>query len=110
MGICAWLESVVPRTRLLVIYSALIVLATLAIYWPSRGFEFLNYDDQLHITNEPHITGGLTRDNIIWAFTKGQSDYWIPVTSLCNMAACQVVGLNPGAHHLINAVLHALAS
>jgi hypothetical protein len=42
---------------------------------------------------------------VVWAFTTFYASNWRPITWLSHMADCQVFGLNPGAHHLVNIAL-----
>ena len=62
-----------------------------------------------YVTANPHVQGGLNWAGVKWAFgnTK-QAAYWAPVMWLSHMLACQLFGLNPWGHHLINVLLHAL--
>src|ERR1022692_1683922 len=46
----------------------LLVLVTLALYWPATGFEFLNYDDPDFVTSNAHVRGGLSWEALRWAF------------------------------------------
>ena len=62
-------------------------------------------DDTLYVIRNQHVQGGLTRENIIWAFTH-YIGYWHPVTWLSLMADCELFGIDPGWHHLINVLLH----
>jgi tetratricopeptide (TPR) repeat protein len=44
-----------------------------------------------------------------WAFgNTEQAAYWAPVLWLSHLLACQLFGLNPWGHHLINVLLHAV--
>jgi hypothetical protein len=83
-----------------------LALATLAVFWQVRSYDFVNYDDLDYVTDNRHVTAGLTRDGIIWAFTTGYFSYWHPLTWLSHMLDCQLFGTNPGWHHLVNLLLH----
>lgn len=93
------------KYRIAFIYLALTV-ATLAVFWQVRNFEFINYDDNRYITENQHIRTGLTIDNIIRAFTASHFFMWHPVTSLSHMLDCELFGLNPGRHHTVNLLFH----
>jgi hypothetical protein len=88
---------------------ALTVL-TLLTFWRVSQHEFLNYDDPDYVTNNPHVQAGVTAEGVRWAFTKlhGEATYWHPITWLAHMLDCQLFGLNAGAHHLVNAVIHVI--
>jgi tetratricopeptide (TPR) repeat protein len=52
------------------------------------------------------VQKGLTWTGIKWAFTTGHASNWHPLTWLSHMADCELFGLNPGAHHLVNVLFH----
>src|ERR1019366_4909565 len=79
--------------------SVLLASLTVAAYWPVLQCGFVNYDDPLYVTANPHIQGGLTRQNVVWAFTAHYASNWHPVTWLSQMLDCQFFGLNPARHH-----------
>jgi protein O-mannosyl-transferase len=88
--------------------AALLVLVTLALYWPAMRFDFINYDDPLYVIENSHVHNGLNWAGVKWAFSNTQlAAYWAPIMWLSHMLACQLFGLNPSGHHLINVLLHA---
>ena len=88
--------------------AVLLVLATVALYWPAMRCGFINLDDPDCVTENHHIQGGLTWEGVKWAFSDTeQHAYWAPLTWLSHEVACQFFGLNPWGHHLINVLLHA---
>ena len=81
---------------------------TLAVYWPAMRCDFINFDDPDYVTANPHVQGGLSWEGVKWAFRNTeQAAYWAPLMWLSHMLACQLFGLNPWGHHLINVLLHA---
>jgi protein O-mannosyl-transferase len=100
---------VVDRSRLLVwLFGMLLVLLTMALYWPATRCAFVNFDDNLYVTSNVHVQSGLTWQSIKWAGLNIVADNWHPLTVLSHMLVCQVFGLNPWGHHLTNVLLHAL--
>jgi tetratricopeptide (TPR) repeat protein len=83
-----------------------LALGVLVVYAQVRGFDFLRLDDPLYVTENPHVRGGLTLSGAAWAFASGHAGNWHPVTWLSHMIDCQLFGLNAGAHHLVNVLLH----
>src|SRR5690348_15997104 len=83
-----------------------LTLAVAWVYAPVRHFEFLNGDYPVNVTENYHVRTGLPVTGLHWAFTSADVDYWRPVTWLSHMLDCQVFGLNAGAHHVVNALLH----
>ena len=90
-----------------VLIVGLLALVTVAVYWPVRHFEFLNFDDPAYVTANPNVFRGLTSQNVGWAFTSFAASNWHPVTWLSHMLDCQMFGHRPGLHHLTNLFLHA---
>src|SRR5256885_321279 len=72
--------------------------------------EFINYDDHEYVYENPAIIRGLTFRSGLWAFAHTQASNWHPLTTLSHMLDCELFGLQPGGHHLMNVVLHAAAS
>lgn len=85
-----------------------LVLATIALYSRVATYQFLLVDDSAYVTQNPNIATGLRLSNIVWAFKDFSSFYWHPLTWMSHMVDCQLFGLNPGPHHLVNVVLHAV--
>jgi Flp pilus assembly protein TadD len=86
--------------------SFLLLLAILAIYWPVGGYDFVDFDEQLYVTENPTVQNGLTLHGLAWAFTADIAGNWHPLTWLSHMADCQFFGINPGAHHWTNVIFH----
>ncbi len=85
-----------------------LVLATLLLYSPVTHHQFLDYfDDDFYITKNIHVSTGLNLGNVVWAFGFHEAN-WHPLTWLSHMLDCQLFGLNPGPHHLVNVLLHAI--
>jgi protein O-mannosyl-transferase len=95
-GLPAWLMAV------------LLVLVTMALYWPATRCDFVTYDDYMYVSDNPHVTSGLTLENARWAFGSDYAANWHPITWLSHMLDCQMVGLNAWGHHLSSGLLHAL--
>jgi tetratricopeptide (TPR) repeat protein len=96
--------------RILFFISAAIVTATLVAYEPIRHNGFIDYDDNTYITENPNVKGGITRDSVIWAFTKSYASNWHPLTWLSHMLDCEIYGLNPPGHHVTNVLIHTVSS
>lgn len=71
------------------------------------GFDFINYDDPYFISLNPHVTGGLSMDNLRWAFSTRELGIWHPLTWLSYQLESTLFGPeNPGARHAVNVALH----
>src|SRR2546421_9453473 len=102
----AWIR---PERSDIFIFLILVVL-TAAVYWPVRGFLFINYDDADYVSENVRVQAGLTIGNVVWAFRTMYFSNWHPLTWLSYMLDCQLFGLNAGAFHLVNALFHLLTS
>jgi len=87
-----------------------LILVTVAIYWQVAGFDFVNYDDDLYVYENAHVKAGLTLDTVKWAFTAVVVGNWMPVTLLSHILDSQLFGMQSGAHHIVNVLIHALSS
>ncbi len=96
------------RWMLLAGLTLLSVLAFLP-YWQVVGFDFLNYDDPLHVSQEPAVLAGLSSGSLQWALTATPTNLWHPVTWWSFMAEVEWFGGGadaPGVHHVGNLLLH----
>jgi len=86
--------------------SLLLIAVTLAVFWQVGGHEFVNFDDDIYVTENRYVQAGLTGDGVIWAFTATLEANWHPLTWLSHMLDYQLYGLNPKGHHLTNLLFH----
>ncbi len=101
--------------RRLALCAGLVALA-LASYEGVRHCLFLNYDDNIFITSNPHLAQGLTWEGVRWAFTADllfdspNADYWTPLTVLTRLIDVQIFGMSPMGPHLVNLLLHTVSA
>jgi tetratricopeptide (TPR) repeat protein len=95
---------VVPRRTALI--CLLLAAVTSVLYWQVSGFEFTNFDEFQMVLNNPYVLGGLTLRGVTWALTTSWFEYWHPLTWLSHMLDCELFGLSPGWHHLVNLGFH----
>ena len=91
---------------LILCISFVLIVATVVVFWKVRSHEFISFDDNEYVTNNPHVKSGLTLSGAIWAFVAMHSNNWHPLTWLSHMLDCELYGLNPGGHHLTNLLFH----
>jgi tetratricopeptide (TPR) repeat protein len=87
-----------------------LAMIVVILYWRVLGNQFVNFDDEIYVTANDHVQGGLTLDGIRWAFTNISNGNWHPFTWLSHMLDVQWFGLDPAGHHLVNVLLHAANS
>jgi len=94
------------HTKILI--SLFLATAIIAVYWQVGNHEFVNFDDNLYVTANKHVKAGLSLDSIKWAFSFAEKEktYWHPLTWLSHMLDCQLFGVNPRWHHLMNVLFH----
>jgi len=100
------------RFRPAVALSAVLLAGTLGVFWPLRHAAFIEYDDNLYVSENPHLRDGLTWESVRWAVSADltadspNADYWAPLTFLSHLAVAQLFGMAPAAHHLVNVAVH----
>lgn len=89
------------------LFTALFLFAvTLILFSPVREFEFLNYDDDLYVTENPYVREGISLKGLKWMWKTSVISNWHPLTLFSHMMDVQLFGINPGAHHLVNVAFH----
>ena len=92
--------------RLTLLMCIFLAITTIAIYWQVNNHEFVGFDDNEYVTENRHVQTGLTSGNVTWAFTTFHAGNWHPLTWISHMLDCQLFGLKPGFHHLMNLFFH----
>ena len=104
------LLSGVPEGWLVFGVSALLAALTGLVFFQTIRFDFIPYDDNVYVYENPEVSRGLTLKTIDWAFTHSDLYLWTPLTTLSHMLDCQLYGVtHPGGHHLTNVLLHMAA-
>jgi hypothetical protein len=85
-----------------------LVLAAMTwlVFGQTLGHEFVSYDDEIYVADNPAALGGLSLKGIVWAFTHNVNDNWTPLTVISHMLDCQLYGTQAGWHHLTSILLH----
>ena len=85
-----------------------LLLLSIAVYWPAIGLGFVEFDDNIYVFQNPHVTAGLSWSSVVYAFTTFDSGNWIPLTWLSYLIDSTCFGISPRAFHTVNVLLHAL--
>ena len=56
-----------PKAVLLV--SCFLLVAVLAVFGRTLGHGFVNLDNDQYVYRNPHVIGGLSGQDVVWAFT-----------------------------------------
>jgi len=94
------------RRNLLGLAAGLVALV-LIVYWQAGSFEFIALDDPVYVSDNRHVQGGLTAQNVEWSLFGFHDGNWIPLSWLSLMLDTTLFGVRPGAYHLMNVALHA---
>jgi protein O-mannosyl-transferase len=97
-----------PAKQMLVVYFALTVV-TLAVFWQVNQCDFINFDDDVYVTENIKIQSGNTLDGLRWAFGTTDAEFWHPLTWLSLMLDYKLYNLNAGGYHLTNLILHIMS-
>ena len=90
---------------------ALIIgVGTFALYLPTARFGFVNYDDAGYVYKNAITLSGLSWRTICLSFTQPACSNWHPLTMISLLFDATVWHARPGAMHVENAALHALAA
>lgn len=81
-------------------------VVTLGVFWQVTEHSFLDYDDQIYVTENKHVQAGLSRESVGWAFGTTLAGNWHPLTVLSHMLDCQLFGMESGWHHFTNVLFH----
>jgi tetratricopeptide (TPR) repeat protein len=80
--------------------------ATLVFYAGVLDNAFVNYDDDLYITDRLEVDEGLTPESLAWAFTSTQAANWFPLTRLSWLLDAQLFGVEARGFHATSLALH----
>ncbi|MAE61787.1 MAG: hypothetical protein CMJ49_10590 [Planctomycetaceae bacterium] len=95
-----------------IVVCLLLAVAVLVVYGQTVTFDFVMYDDQQYIYENPIVSAGPTWEGVKWAFGSSHSSNWHPVTWLSHMVDCALFGRDadgvpkPAGHHAMNVVIH----
>lgn len=89
---------------------ALIALLAVIPYLRVPSYPFINFDDQLYVTQNYHVQSGLSLHTLAWALGETEPTNWHPLTLLSHAFDCTLFGVAPWGHHTTNLLLHALNS
>src|SRR5580658_988286 len=91
---------------LLICLALAVVMA--AVYSPAGRLQFVNYDDDGYLYNNPHVAAGLTWPGIKYALQTRDMANYHPLTWLSYELDLSLFGMVPRPMHIENLLLHAL--
>ena len=84
--------------------------AVFGVYFQVRTHDFVNFDDRVYITDNPHLREGLSAAGIARDFGSVYHLNWHPLTSVSFRIDRELHGLHAPGFLLTNVALHALAA
>lgn len=105
-------EDIFSKANPKLIICFFLVLTTAVVYWQVSHHDFINFDDDVYITENRHVQSGLKQDGVIWSFrlSNKNNTYWHPLTWMSHMLDAQLYGMDPGRHHMTNVLIHITSS
>lgn len=101
-----WRESGFP----LAIKLGVLVAAILAAFGRVVSFDFVRWDDDINITQNPLLAAPWSWELLARLFESDQAMRFKPLHWLLDLAVHRLFGFDPRAWHALNLVLHALAA
>ncbi len=92
--------------------SACLAMLVAVVYFQTRQFEFVGFDDPQLVTENIHVRQGLTRQGLKWAVSSAwrENVFFYPLSLISHMADVTWAGFNAGRHHLTSVAVHALVT
>lgn len=97
-----------PEKRTLIL-SLLLAVFTLGVYNQATHFQFINFDDDRYVTENPHLKAGFSWSTMKWAVTSTDEANWHPLTWMSHALDYQWFHLNPAGHHFTSIIFHTLS-
>jgi Flp pilus assembly protein TadD len=87
-----------------------LLIATAFVYLPVRHHDFINYDDPVYVTENPHVLAGWSTAGVTWAAVTFETGNWLPLTWLSHMSDVQLFGVASGRHHVTSVLIHLMST
>src|SRR5262249_22226999 len=87
-----------------------LAVVVIGLFARTLNHGFISLDDYDYVTQNPHVSSGLSAENIGWAFGHAHSSNWHPITWVSHMIDCALFGLNPTGPHAVNVRPHAVTA
>jgi len=85
-------------------------ILVLLIYAQTSGFQYINFDDNYYVYENPVVRSGLSWETVKWSFSAFYAGNWHPLTWLSLAADVSIWGVEPGRAHVVNVMFHLLNS
>jgi Flp pilus assembly protein TadD len=88
------------------IWTGILVLLTGAVFYQTLNFDFVNFDDNVYVYNNPYLQELDLLSFIQWSFNTDYVSSWNPLMWLSYRLDYAIWGINPSGFHLSNVLLH----
>lgn len=91
--------------------AVVLALVTLGLFAPALRLGFIDFDDPVYVTQNPHVRAGLSWATWSWAWTSLDEANWHPLAWISHLIDASLYGTDPDSacgHHLSSIILHAL--
>ncbi len=85
-----------------------LLIVTAGVYLSVRQHDFVGFDDDVYVLDNPYLRDGLSLKGLRWAATAVHASTWQPVVWLSFMLDAEVYGIDPAGFHMTNVGLHLL--
>ncbi len=92
------------RAALLICFA--LAMMVWGVFGQTLRHEFVNFDDNRYVYENPDVPLGLSRAGTARAFTQRYVGIWLPLTMLSYQLDHELSGMNPSAFHRTNVLLH----
>jgi protein O-mannosyl-transferase len=90
---------------------AFLVALTWACFHSVLRYDFVNFDDDKYVTENPAVLSGLSGKSITSVLTVDKELYlWLPVTMLSHAIDVELFGMDAGKHHGVSLLVHSLSA
>jgi tetratricopeptide (TPR) repeat protein len=79
---------------------------TCAAYSGLVASGFINYDDEVYVTQNAEVAKGLTPETAAWALKTFEASNWHPLTWLSHLIDVSFFGLHAAGHHVTSLLIH----
>ena len=99
-----------PGRRVDAFVGTVLVALVVAIYGQTVRYQFVAFDDNVHVKENLFVTRGVTGETFAWAFGIHGPSQWHPLAWLSHQVDWELFGDWAGGHHATNVVLHAITA
>ncbi|MDB4285336.1 tetratricopeptide repeat protein [bacterium] len=96
------------KSRIAFLAVTAMFLLTFAAFRGTTECEFVNFDDDKFVLENPRVNTGISWNGLRWAATATELSNWHPLTWASHMLDVEFFGLHPRGHHFTSLLIHAV--